>query len=318
MPLSWENSSYYTKIFQAEEGTCSVASLREIKRGKKSGTRAKKRARARRVRIGAPDPRLTPAAGVEALREVDRVLGVTAALDGGIGAVKKRARGLTGGELLLAMASAQLAGEDFLVGLDRRRADTAGQELEPVPTPASTTAAGIAKRFGGAQLQGIEKGIGTVNTTMVSLLPLVRRTTLLKVATIDGDATDVEVYGRKKEKAKHAYTGALTVRSHIGFWAEAGIPVAAELMGGTEDPRSNAVDVLDRSIAALPAGVEKVQCRWDGRLLRRGAGRGVCGTRGRLRHRSQAHREGHGRCLRAGPLHLGAGGGHGRHRTGHH
>ena len=240
-----------------------MASLRGKKRGKKSGTRAGKRARVRRVRIGAPDGRLTPAAGVEALREVDRVLGITTALDEGIGAVKKRNRGLSGGELVVSMASAQLAGEDFLVGLDRRRADTAGQELEPVPTPASTTAAGIAKRFGGAQLYGIEKGIGTINTTMVSLLPLVRRATLLKVATIDGDATDIEVYGRTKQKAAHAYTGALTLRSHIGFWAEAGIPVAAELMGGTEDPRSNAVEILDRSIAALPAGVEKVRCRWD-------------------------------------------------------
>lgn len=31
------------------------------------------------------------------------------------------------------MASAQLTDADHLVGLDRCRADTAGQELEPVP-----------------------------------------------------------------------------------------------------------------------------------------------------------------------------------------
>ncbi|MDJ0358591.1 IS1380 family transposase [Paenarthrobacter sp. PH39-S1] len=239
-----------------------MAIIRGKKRGRKSAG-AKRRARARQVRIGAPDQRLTPAAGVEAVREVDRVLGLTGALDVGIGPVKERARGLSGGELVVSMASAQLAGEDFLVGLDRRRADAAGQELEPVPTPASTTAAGIAKRFGEDQLHGIETGIGTVNTTMMSLLPLVRRTSLLKVATIDGDATDVEVYGRSKEKAAHAYTGALTLRGHIGFWAEAGVPLAAELMGGTEDPRSNAVDMLERAIAALPAGVEKIRCRWD-------------------------------------------------------
>ncbi|MDJ0358473.1 hypothetical protein [Paenarthrobacter sp. PH39-S1] len=93
--------------------------------------RAGRRARARRVRIGAPGVALTPATGVEAVREVDRVLGITAALDANIGPVKKRNRGLSGGQLLLSMASAQLAGEDFLVGLDRRRADTAGQHLEP-------------------------------------------------------------------------------------------------------------------------------------------------------------------------------------------
>ncbi len=231
-------------------------------RGKKKNTH-KTRVRARRVRVGAADHRLTPVAGVEAVREADRVLGLTRALDHGIGAVKERDRGLSGGQLVTAMASAQLAGEDFLVGLDRRRADTAGQELEPVPTPASTTAYGIAKRFTTEHLHGIETAIGQINTGMVGLLPLVRRTSLLKVATIDGDATDVEVYGKTKEKAEYSYTGQLNLRAHIGFWAESGVSLAAELMGGAEDPRSNCVDLLDRAVAALPRGVEKVRCRWD-------------------------------------------------------
>ena len=237
-----------------------MASLRGKKKTPKTG---KKRQRARRVRIGTPDPRLTPAAGIEALREADRVLGLTDSLDAGIGPVKERNRGLSGGQLLLSMASAQLAGEDFFVGLDRRRRDVVGQELEPVPTPPSTTAYGIAKRFTPEHLAGIEAGVASINTSMMDLLPLVRRNSLLKVATIDGDGTDIEVYGRSKEKAAHAYTGALTLRSHIGFWAEAGIPLAAELMGGTEDPRSNAVHILDRSIAGLPEGVQQIRCRWD-------------------------------------------------------
>lgn len=229
----------------------------------RKGKQKKKRARARRVRIGTADARLTPAAGVEAVREAEAVLGLAAALDAGIGVIKERNRGLTGGELLVSMASTQLAGQDFLVGLDRRRADTAGQELEPVPTPAATTAAGIAQRFGPRQLAGIETGIGQVNTTLLGLLPLVRRTSLLKVATIDGDATDVEVYGRTKDKAAHAYTGQLALRPHIASWAETAVPLAAELMGGTEDPRSNCVEVLDRAIDALPEGVESIRCRWD-------------------------------------------------------
>ena len=237
-----------------------MATIRGKKRGKKKNTR-NPRVRARRVRVGVPDGQLTPAAGIEAVREADRVLGITTALDAGIGPIKERDRGLSGGQLLVSMASVQLAGEDFLVGLDRRRADVAGQLLEPVPTPASTTAAGIAKRFSDEHLAGIEAGIGRINTTMVSLLSLVRRNSLLKVATIDGDGTDIEVYGRSKEKAKHAYTGALTLRAHIAHWAEAGVPLAAELMGGTEDPRSNAVEILDRAIGALPAGVEKIRCR---------------------------------------------------------
>ena len=98
----------------------------------------------RRVRIGRPDLRLTGHAGVAAVAEADRVLGIAVALDGAVGRVKQRRRGVTAGGLLLSMASAQMTGADFLVGMDRRRADTAGQQLEPVspqyiwptPTPA--------------------------------------------------------------------------------------------------------------------------------------------------------------------------------------
>lgn len=231
-----------------------------VRGGKRNG---KRRRRARRVRIGTADRRLTPCAGVEAVREVDRALGLTAALDRHVGAVKQRRRGLSGGQLLTAMASCQLTGGDHLVSLDRRGADVAGQQLEPVPTPASTTAAGIAKRFSSERLRGIEAAVGQVNTTMVALLGQVRRSALLKVATIDGDTTDVELYGRTKQHAEYNHTGQRNLRPHLGFWAEAGVPLAAELMAGAQDPRSNCVQMLDRSIAALPDGVQQIRCRWD-------------------------------------------------------
>lgn len=48
---------------------------------------------------------------------VDR-LGVIRLLDAAIGPTKVRNRGYTGGELLVGLAAVQLAGEDFLVGLD--------------------------------------------------------------------------------------------------------------------------------------------------------------------------------------------------------
>ena len=200
---------------------------------------------------------------MEAVREVDRVLGLTAALDRGVGAVKQRARGLSGGQLLTAVSSAQLAGADFLVRLDERRLDSAGQELEPVPTPASTTAAGIARRFGAQQLRGIETAIGEVNNRMVSLVGQTRRSVLLKTATIDGDTTDVEVFGRFKEHAQYNHTGQRNLRPHLMFWAEAGVPLAGEAMPGAADPRRNCVELLDRSIAALPDGVQQVRARWD-------------------------------------------------------
>jgi hypothetical protein len=78
-------------------------------------------------------------------------LRVIEALDAAVGPVKQRDRGFGAGELLTGIAAAQLAGEDFLAGLDRQRADAAGQQLTPVPGLASTTAAGLARRITPAQ-----------------------------------------------------------------------------------------------------------------------------------------------------------------------
>ena len=83
-----------------------------------------KQARTRgRIQIGAADPSLTAAGGMLAVTELCGKLGLIEALDEAMGPVKQRARGFTGGQVLAGMAAAQLAGEDFLVGLDR---------LEPV------------------------------------------------------------------------------------------------------------------------------------------------------------------------------------------
>lgn len=224
---------------------------------------AQRRGFGRRVRIGVVDKRLTAHAGLAAVAEVNRVLGIGQVLDAAIGRLKQRRRGVSAGDLLVSMASAQLTGQDFLIGMDRRRDDPAGQALEPVRTPASTTTGQLAKRFTPAHLAGIEAGLAEVNARLVTLLPEHRRLHLLSVATIDGDTTDVEVYGRKKQDAVYNYQGQRAYRPHITFWAEAGVPLAADLMKADEDPRPAAADLLDRAIKALPPGVEKVQCRWD-------------------------------------------------------
>ena len=83
----------------------------------------------RRVRVGAPDPSLTRFSGLVAVTELVDRLNMIKLLDRAIGPIKARDRGFSGGELLVGLASAQLAGEDFLVGLDRQRADAAGKVL---------------------------------------------------------------------------------------------------------------------------------------------------------------------------------------------
>jgi hypothetical protein len=97
---------------------------------------------------------------------VDR-LNMIRLLDAAIGPIKARDRGHSGGQLLVGLAAAQLAGEDFLVGLDRQRDDVAGQVLAPVPGLSSTTAAGLARRLPEGQWRAVETGIrpGSVTST---------------------------------------------------------------------------------------------------------------------------------------------------------
>src|SRR5205814_5571613 len=207
-----------------------------------------------RVRIGAPDASLTPASGVVAVAELVCRLSVATALDDAVGEIKQRDRGLSAGQFLVAVAQAQMCGAEFWTGLDRRRADTAGEALSAVPTPASTTAVQLADRFGPAQVAGIEEGIGEIVGRVMGLLPPARRAVLRTGgASIDLDGTDVECYGATKDGIAYNYKGQRGGRPHVATWAQAGVVTAADLLAGDEDPRPGAGSLIERSVGTLRA-----------------------------------------------------------------
>jgi Transposase DDE domain group 1 len=191
-----------------------------------------------------------------AVSELVERLDVIGRLDAVIGPIKQRRRGHTGGQLLVGMAAAQLAGEDFLVGLDRQRADVAGQRLAPVPGLAATTAAGLARRLSDTQWTAVETGLGDVHAaalvTLAALAPA-RAAGLCESVTIDLDTTDVEVYGRHKRGVAFNHQGQRVGRPHVATWADTATVLAADLLAGNEDPRRDAPALLRRALAALPA-----------------------------------------------------------------
>ncbi|HEY5989914.1 MAG TPA: IS1380 family transposase, partial [Streptosporangiaceae bacterium] len=222
-------------------------------------------------------------AGLAAITELCGRLGVIEALDAAVGPIKQRDRGFGAGQLLTGLAAAQLAGEDFLVGLDRQRADASGQQITPVPGLASTTAAGLARRITPAQWQAAEAGLAAVTGRMLGMLPAPRVTALTDgPVTIDLDTTDVEVYGRKKRGVAYNHQGQRVGRPHVAAWAETEIVLAADLGDGTDDPRATAPDLLRRALAALPAAA-----RTSGRVAMRADAGYFAGQLARAAHEAR-------------------------------
>lgn len=205
-----------------------------------------------RARVGKADGSLTENGGLLLVAELDRTLGVTAALDAQVGPVKERDRGLSGGEFALVTAVVQLTGEDHLVGFDRLRADVVGEGLLPAPVPPSTTAATLAARFDQTRREGIERACAQVTARALAALPVAERSRILAGrVTIDLDAKDIEVYSTRKEHVVRSYKGEVSGRVHAAHWAQAGTVLAADLLDGRSDGRTHAPGQIDRAVDAV-------------------------------------------------------------------
>ena len=158
--------------------------------------------------------------------------------------------------MLVGLATAQLAGQATLAGLDRLRLDEAGGLLAGVPFAPSRTAARLAGRFGPAALAGIEAAVGVLASRWLVRLPAQRRAELVTGRpTIDLDSSDIEVFGRQKRGVAYTYEGKKAGRPLLASWARTGLVLAAELLAGDQDVRPRAAGLFARALANLPAGV---------------------------------------------------------------
>jgi len=203
--------------------------------------------------------------------EVDAALGVTDALDSHIGPVKQRRRGLSGGGLVMSFVEMMLAGGDFMPDLEGLRADAAGAKLRTVAeAPAPTTAGELARRFDDEHVGGIEAANAEVLQRAVAAMPEHTGQRLERTPpTIDLDPTDVQVYGLDKEEVGWNYEGRRCGRPCPAVWAEAGVPLAAELTGGDDDPCPVTPGLIGRAVAGLPAGLAPPRVRADAGLFSR-------------------------------------------------
>ena len=122
-----------------------------------------------RIVIGESDPSLTRYAGLAVTGELARRLRLVELIDAELAVerrarpVKVRRRGLSPGQLMVALSECQLVGGEFFSDLEQVRADEAGAGLRTVGrTPSAPTALQRAKDFRRVHCQRVERACARV------------------------------------------------------------------------------------------------------------------------------------------------------------
>jgi hypothetical protein len=208
------------------------------------------------------DPALSGHGGLVLVGELVARTGLIDRLDAainGVRAFKQRQRGLTAGELLVALAESNLIGGDHLIHLDELRADSAGAELRAVAKPpAPTTAGQLLQRLCLRQCQAALAALAEVGNHLDRELGLPLEGPIM----LDLDSTGTEVYGGQ-ELAEFSYAGVLNCGSLLATWSQRRRVLAAELRPGAGSDKPLAARLLLRALKALPQGHGQVSVRAD-------------------------------------------------------
>ena len=157
-----------------------------------------------RIVVRADERSLTPYAGLAVSGELARRLRVAGLIDAELAVerrarpVKVRRRGLSPGELVVSLAECQLVGGAFFDHIEDVRGHLAGARLRAVAaTPSAPAALQNAKRFRRCHVQRIERAMARAGQRLDKALGR----DPAEAVTVDLDATQVTVYGQRKQGA---------------------------------------------------------------------------------------------------------------------
>jgi hypothetical protein len=221
-----------------------------------------------RIEFRADDRSLTPYAGLAVSGELCRGVRLVELIDAELGsvkraaAVKQRRRGLSAGELTVAIAECQLAGAECFDDLQDVRADEAGALLRAVArTPSAPTARQLARRFRVSHIRAIERAVARCGNDLDRRLGRDAG----EDVTFDLDATETPVHGRKKRGTGRSRNGHLAYNSYVVTWAQRGRAMTSELKGGNQ-ARIKAAEsdrMLGRAQRLPPAEHGQITVRGD-------------------------------------------------------
>ena len=218
--------------------------------------------------IGESDPSLTRYAGLAVTGELSRRLRLVELIDAELAVerrarpVKVRRRGLSPGQLVVALSECQLVGGEFFADVAQVGDDEAGAGLRAVgSTPSAPTALQRAKDFRRVHCQRIERAAARVGEHLDRALGRDPQ----EPVTVDLDATEVVVYGARKQGAARSRHGHMSYAPHVAFWAQRGRALTSELVGGNREKLSGpeCARIATRALSLLPAGHGPVTFRID-------------------------------------------------------
>jgi hypothetical protein len=215
---------------------------------------------------------ITGHAGVPGLIEAFRQTGTAAVIDREI-KLKSRKRGLSASEMVESLLAMWAAGGERAEDLDQFRQDKALVLLLGHELPAAQTARDFLAQFHAEDLPLLQEGKSSVPAESVPLLSLAKANAELvldmqcrrpvKTATLDVDAT---VIACDKRAAKRAYDGNRGDQPVLALWAEQDVIVADEFRDGNVPAGSGNRRVVEKALAALPGGIDKIYLRGDSAL----------------------------------------------------
>lgn len=215
---------------------------------------------------------LTGHAGIPGLIEAFRQTGTAAVIEREV-RLKQRKRGLSASEMVESLLALWAAGGERAEDLDQFRQDRALAVLLGHELPAAQTARDFLTQFHAEDLPLLQAGTATVPDESAPLLGLAKANAELvldlqcrrpvKTATLDIDATIIPC---DKRAAKRVYDGSRGYQPVLALWAEQDVILADEFRDGNVPAGCGNRRVVEKAVAALPGGIERIQLRGDSAL----------------------------------------------------
>lgn len=206
------------------------------------------------VGVGTTSRAVTAQAGTVLLRDVMSAVGVVDEVDRAL-SLKVRARGLSEGQFVAAMAESIALGASCLDDLAVTRADAAQEMLRGFAVPAPQTAGSWLRRF----------YLGHVRQLAHAMTAMQRRAWKLagvSQVTLDFDSTYIFSRSKRRQGADRTYKKGYALHPLVCFDADSGAAVAARLRRGKVHTAAGIKTFLTEALRAVPDGVA-VRARLD-------------------------------------------------------